>query len=148
MKKNLQDQNKSTSLDQLIINLSNFTVCALGIDAFTWQPVTHNVTTTGSTNTTTKPNATTPTIPTTTPKFTWGPLHNATTPEPTPSSTEPKSTFTWPNIHTTTASGISGSDLIPIIVGAALGGLVVIVLASYIIVQYRSKKKREELEEN
>jgi len=126
-----------------------FLLCALGIDAFTWQPVTHNVTTTGPTNTTSKPNATTPTIPTTTPKFTWGPLHNVTTtPEPTPSSTEPKSTFTWPNIHTTTASGVSGSDLIPIIVGAALGGLVVIVLASYVIVQYRLKKKREEVEEN
>ena len=119
--------------------LTVITVCVLGTDAFTWQPVSHNTTTA-------KPNATT-TIPTTTEKFTWGPIHNATnatttTPKPNPSSTSPH--FTWPNLHSTTASKITGNDLIPIIVGAALGGLVVIVLASYIIVQYRLKKQREE----
>merc|ERR1719270_2552848 len=103
------------------------TVCVSSTDAFTWQPVSHNTTTAE--------------------KFTWGPIHNATnatttTPKPNPSSTSPH--FTWPNLHSTTASKITGNDLIPIIVGAALGGLVVIVLASYIIVQYRLKKQREE----
>ena len=97
---------------------SIFSVLALGIDAFTWQPVTHNVSTTQvwPTNITSKSNVTTTTILTTTPKFTWGPIHNATTTKPTPSSTAPKSTFTWPNLHTTTASGTSGSDLTSIIV--------------------------------
>ena len=101
-----KDQNTS-----LINHLSNFSVFALGIDAFTWQPVTHNVSTTQAwpTNIRSKSNVTTTTILTTTPKFTWGPIHNATTTKPTP-------TFTWPNLHTTTASGTSGSDLTPIIV--------------------------------
>merc|ERR1711899_254584 len=112
-------------------------LCALSVDAFTWKPVSHNTTTV-------KSNTTTPSAPTTTSKFTWGPLHPTTTPEPPKSSTEPKSTFTWPNLHSTTSSKVGGNDLIPIIVGAALGGLVLIVLASYIAVQYKQKKKREE----
>ena len=114
----------------LCFSLSNFTVCALGNDAFTWQPVTHNVTTTGAgpTSTTSKSNVTTVTIPITTPKFTWGPIHNLTTTEPTPSSTAPKSTFTWPNLHTTTASGTSGSDLTSIIVCCVMVPLLYILI--------------------
>ena len=116
----------------------DFTVCALGVNGFTWQPLPHNQTTS------IKPNVTTPTEPTTTTKFTWGPLHNATTtPKPIDFTTSSKYTFTWPDLHSTTSTK-PANDLIPIIVGAALGGLVVIVLASYIVVQYRLKKKREE----
>merc|ERR1711874_437778 len=131
-------------MDSAVIYL--FFLCSLGVNGFTWQPLPHNLTTTTVASTTngTKPNVTTSTAPTTTSKFTWGPLHNVTTPEPIVSSTSSKYTFTWPNLHSTTSTKPAGNDLIPIIVGAALGGLVIVVLASYIIVQYRLKKKREE----
>ena len=52
-------------------------------------------------------------------------------------------TFSWAPLHTT-PSGMQGNDLIPIIIGAALGGLVVIVLSGYFIVQMRLRKKRAE----
>merc|ERR1719369_2121008 len=125
-------------MDSAVIYL--FFLCSLGANGFTWQPLPHNATTTTVASTTngTKPNATTST------KFTWGPLHNATTPTPIVSTTSSKYTFTWPDLHSTSSTKPAGNDLIPIIVGAALGGLVVVVLASYIIVQYRLKKKREE----
>ena len=53
------------------------------------------------------------------------------------------STFSWPSLQTT-PSGMQGNDLIPIIIGAALGGLVVVVLSGYFIVQMRLRKKRAE----
>ena len=39
---------------------------------------------------------------------------------------------------------MQGNDLIPIIIGSALGGLVVVVLSGYFIVQMRLRKKRAE----
>ena len=106
-----------------------FSVFALSVDGFTWQPLPHNQTT--STVAHTKPNVTTSIAPTTTTKFTWGPLHNATTTPKTPVSSTPSNyTFSWPDIHPTTTINKPVDDLIPIIVGAALGGLVIIVLAN------------------
>merc|ERR1712029_718347 len=119
----------------LIISLFALKVCVATLDnsttsnpsssTFTWPDLASNGTTSSSTSST----------------FTWPAINNSTTnTNTTPKSTSP---FTWPSLQTT-PSGLEGNDLIPIIIGAALGGLVVIVLSGYFIVQMRLRKKRAE----
>lgn len=104
---------------------------------FSFPPI-HGDNTTTATTTTPKGNNST--------SFTWPPLHkdNSTTTQtsPTPHNT----TFTWPPLHTTSAPFTWKQDLIPIIVGASLGGLVVIVLAGYFIARMRNNSQADDRE--
>ena len=96
-------------------------------------------------------NTTSTTTSTTTPKgnnstsFTWPPLHKDNTTQ-TSTPTKHNTTFTWPPLHTTSAPFTWKQDLIPIIVGASLGGLVVIVLAGYFIARMRNNSQADDRE--
>ena len=96
-------------------------------------------------------NTTTSTTTSTTPKdnnstsFTWPPLHKDNTTQ-TSTPTKHNTTFTWPPLHTTSAPFTWKQDLIPIIVGASLGGLVVIVLAGYFIARMRNNSQADDRE--
>jgi hypothetical protein len=120
----------------------NTTTMAPNTTHFTFPPMQHNTTVTPPKNTTkfTFPpmHNTTVTPPKNTTKFTFPPMHNTTTAFTFP-PLHTTTGFTFPPIHTTKKNPLK-DDLVPIIVGAALGGLVIVVLAGYFIVRWKNRR--------
>ena len=106
---------------------------------FSFPPLHGDNTTTSTTTTSTTPKDSNST------SFTWPPLHKDNTTQ-TSTPTKHNTTFTWPPLHTTSAPFTWKQDLIPIIVGASLGGLVVIVLAGYFIARMRNNSQADDRE--